>query len=1043
MLKQLTFIQMLVLILAFAMVLPIGSTASAAANVYEVSDASAFNAAVQTIEGDATITDATIVFKADVNVGNFAGIAGKHILLKSDASARLTFSSDTIKLAGSLTFENVFITPKTIYAQGQALTLGTGFGGGADGMQRMIIYGGSDKDLSSGTSITILDGVYKLISGGNSAGTLTGDTHIVFGGNARFPTAKDGEEAGDNDFAGSSENYNLYFDAEGEDVWDGPVLDGYNYTLGVLPYGIYGGGINGNVTGDTTIEMTGGEVFQIFGGGAVRTNPTAATADLGRVGGNTNVIITGGQVKSVYGGGYNDILVCSSTNTNGTAEGSWREARASVAGNTNVYIAGNATVPATDREEKDTSAGADMPAVYGGSFHSSVGNTSVVIGGNATVENGGTTYGYGGVYGGGTNDIVRGGTYVEVTENAVVGNSQNGPSNPQYPHPIVSQGKFSSITPLGLSRGSRCYLGGANYSYSSEIKGANLAGKNTVNGKSYLGIAKVSGGFVDTVMAGIKERPSSNGKEKTAGYSGNMLLWQSGGTVKSIEAGCTQGKKITVNGDIDTMVTGGVTQNYIIGRYISQFSTGNTIIGKCTLTFNGCGAADNFLVAPIIAEMDMVHATNNGYAAVVVLYDLSYAKDMPFYNVKDLTIDAGSALALKQKGEIRGNLVVNGALHLARNPKIPAIPAFGYTPTTLTAAGTADGGGSLLPIAAPASGTNYAIPFTPVKGEEYVYALRDGSDMALTLANSTDGLYVARKNVAGSQVQDVWYIDQQETYTVTFDKNGGDTEADPTQISGIASGNSVGALPQAPTRAGYEFAGWNTIAGTEFEADTPVTNSITVYAQWRPIIIFDADGGEWANDHTNIKQAAADSSGIVSSPVDPRRDGYSFMGWYTEKNGVGTVFNAATVHTAPDIYYAFWEANMLPPVFPTYTVTYDANGGEGAMIDPKSPYKQGDTVTALPSAFTYATKSFAGWIDGRGNSYAPGTAFIMPAENVVLYAQWKDVASSSDNPIYNVPKTGDVSNPVLWLLLLGCAVVGMSAAFLIGKRRDCLTRHRK
>ena len=128
---------------------------------------------------------------------------------------------------------------------------------------------------------------------------------------------------------------------------------------------------------------------------------------------------------------------------------------------------------------------------------------------------------------------------------------------------------------------------------------------------------------------------------------------------------------------------------------------------------------------------------------------------------------------------------------------------------------------------------------------------------------------------------------------------------------------------------------------------------------------------------------------------------------------------------------------------PKYTVTYDANGGEGAMIDPKSPYKQGDTVTALPSAFTYATKSFAGWIDGRGNSYAPGTAFIMPAENVVLYAQWKDVASSSDNPIYNVPKTGDVSNPALWLLLLGCSVAGMSAALLMVKRSRCLTKNRK
>lgn len=72
------------------------------------------------------------------------------------------------------------------------------------------------------------------------------------------------------------------------------------------------------------------------------------------------------------------------------------------------------------------------------------------------------------------------------------------------------------------------------------------------------------------------------------------------------------------------------------------------------------------------------------------------------------------------------------------------------------------------------------------------------------------------------------------TYTVTFDKNGADTQASPDTKEVIAGGN-VGTLPAAPTRSGYTFIGWNTQAngsGITFTATTAVTGSITVYAQW-------------------------------------------------------------------------------------------------------------------------------------------------------------------------------------------------------------------
>lgn len=184
-------------------------------NTYEVSTTDEFSKAVQDIQ-TGNETEYTITLQSDITLtSSFSGVPGKTILIRSqsDTPYFLTFKEDILKLSSSLTFENIRISPHTIYASGNALILGEGFGGGADGKQRMTVYGGSDQDLTADTYVTILDGVYKLIAGGNSAGTLTGSTHVEFGGNASFPTAADGKEQGDTS-TGRSAGYNLYQKAE-------------------------------------------------------------------------------------------------------------------------------------------------------------------------------------------------------------------------------------------------------------------------------------------------------------------------------------------------------------------------------------------------------------------------------------------------------------------------------------------------------------------------------------------------------------------------------------------------------------------------------------------------------------------------------------------------------------------------------------------------------------------------------------------------------------------------------------------------------------
>ncbi|CAK4867154.1 unnamed protein product [Aphanomyces euteiches] len=72
------------------------------------------------------------------------------------------------------------------------------------------------------------------------------------------------------------------------------------------------------------------------------------------------------------------------------------------------------------------------------------------------------------------------------------------------------------------------------------------------------------------------------------------------------------------------------------------------------------------------------------------------------------------------------------------------------------------------------------------------------------------------------------------SYTVSFDKNSGDAEANPTTKT-VTHGGHVDALPTAPSKVGYVFAGWNTEgngSGTSFDDATAVTENLTVYAKW-------------------------------------------------------------------------------------------------------------------------------------------------------------------------------------------------------------------
>ena len=155
-------------------------------------------------------------------------------------------------------------------------------------------------------------------------------------------------------------------------------------------------------------------------------------------------------------------------------------------------------------------------------------------------------------------------------------------------------------------------------------------------------------------------------------------------------------------------------------------------------------------------------------------------------------------------------------------------------------------------------------------------------------------------------------------------------------------------------KAGYTFAGWFTKqnGGTKVTAVTTMTTADdhTLYAHWTAntyTVTFDANGGTVTPD---TKTVTYDSTYGNSEELPiPTLDGYTFVGWFTEKDGGDSVTKDTEVKTAADrTLYAHWTQNIH-----TVTIKDDKDGNviesqqipEGGLAKKpaKEPVREGYT----------------------------------------------------------------------------------------------------
>jgi len=194
-------------------------------------------------------------------------------------------------------------------------------------------------------------------------------------------------------------------------------------------------------------------------------------------------------------------------------------------------------------------------------------------------------------------------------------------------------------------------------------------------------------------------------------------------------------------------------------------------------------------------------------------------------------------------------------------------------------------------------------------------------------------------------------------YTVTFNANGG-TVSPASGVTGV--GGKLSSLP-TPTRSGYLFEGWYTVSaatgGTEVTTGTAFTANATVYARWslvKYVIIFDAAGGT-----VSPYYGMTGTGGKLSSlPSSAKRNGYTFVDWYTEEIG-GKRVTTSTVFEGDATIYAHWT-----PVL--YGITYNLNGGAVSPANPTSyTIETADFTLNNPTRIAY---TFAGWTGANGTS---------------------------------------------------------------------------
>ncbi len=469
----------------------------------------------------------------------------------------------------------------------------------------------SAKDKSGNNDI-IFSSVY---GGGYTAGTGTqsfGSTNVsvsgnavvngvVIGGSHAGPTGT--AYVGDKNASDFSKIVSTVSISENAEIRGGYVFGGAYHSWG-------DGKKSSDIYGSTLVSVTGGKIFNsslnagyVFGGGYSSDGNNARQASISNVYGNSNVEISGGEVDNVFGGMYvNEAFGY------GSAKGELMgDANITVSGGkvANIYgggmterVTGEPSLSISTSVNGNANITVSGAAVSGDIYGGGYGSDSVVKGG-ATVTLNGAASVLGTVYGGGAN-----GATVEGAKTLNIGSSDSAFSGGAL--------KVADFSHINVNNGSAEFLEYAQASAGTLINISQNASLSIALGPdaSQLSATTVSnGGSLSFKRGALADGASA----ALAGYSGAGAVESFGGIFS--EGVFTAGKSADISSGAVTVGTGDSDVSSV------KFSPGEN--KSLSLDFNIAGMGEREVVVNSISEASDISGID-GYVKAAYSIDADY-----------------------------------------------------------------------------------------------------------------------------------------------------------------------------------------------------------------------------------------------------------------------------------------------------------------------------------------------------------------------------------------------------------------------------------
>lgn len=207
-----------------------------------------------------------------------------------------------------------------------------------------------------------------------------------------------------------------------------------------------------------------------------------------------------------------------------------------------------------------------------------------------------------------------------------------------------------------------------------------------------------------------------------------------------------------------------------------------------------------------------------------------------------------------------------------------------------------------------------------------------------------------------------YFIFANKKYTITFDSDGGSVVEK--QI--VKRGEKVN-KPTDPTRDGYIFIEWD-LGSSIYDFSAKVTRNLILKAVWKEqeggkvtyVVNFNTDGGN------SVSNQIINKDGTIIKPQDPVRDGYKFLGWYSNN----VLFDFSTPVTTNLELVAKWEKAKDNST--TGTTTTTKKNDTTSSTTKKTTTKKNDTTntttTKKTTTNTTEAKKYTVTFDSNGGS---------------------------------------------------------------------------